>query len=178
MHSDAGYDCSVVDGEIVFSDPSDADLCGGMDDFHFEPAFSVYHYTDSGMLECGAMMTETEISDAMADDLQRTDEVRTLKGWPDSAMRRYIDPDDPEREIWIGCDAPDYRALVLAAVQGMEMPGEDWEANLLHGAPEPLTREEALRIAHWLETEADAEWGRDSRHAAIAQNIRSAVANG
>ena len=56
-------------------------------------------------------------------------------------------------------------------------PGEDWDQNLLTGAPAVVDAAEALRIADWLDTRADAEWGDDQRYHDMATDIR-ALLNG
>lgn len=70
----------------------------------------------------------------------------------------------------------DYRATILEIANQYSRDGDDWELNLLAGGPQIVDRAEALRIAAWLDDEADGEWGADARHQEIAAEIRAAVA--
>ena len=48
--------------------------------------------------------------------------------------------------------------------------GENWEYSLFDG-PEELTPDAARKIAEWVRTEADDNWGYDERHEMIADLI-------
>lgn len=68
----------------------------------------------------------------------------------------------------------DYREDIMGFVSRRAKAGEDWETSLFAGTS-TVTRDAALSLADWLDTEADGEWGPDERHHLIAQHIRDLV---
>ena len=68
-----------------------------------------------------------------------------------------------------------YRHIIMEICQRYSKPGDDLPTALLTGAPKTVSSAEALRIADWLDEEADSEWGEDERHSQIAEEIRAAV---
>lgn len=54
----------------------------------------------------------------------------------------------------------------------------DWHWGILGGAPEPLTAEDVIGIAEWMETEAPAEWDKDceEHYDEVARRLREIVA--
>jgi len=71
-----------------------------------------------------------------------------------------------------------YRDIISQIGAHYTEPGEDWDQNLLAGAPDVVNRACALGIARWMDNEADAEWGADARHHDIARDIRATVRTG
>lgn len=76
----------------------------------------------------------------------------------------------------MNADTTDYRDTVLTVAARYARIGEYWETNLFAGGPDHCDRAGALKIADWLDTEADAAWGADYRHGLIAAEIRAAIA--
>ncbi len=72
-----------------------------------------------------------------------------------------------------------YRNIILAAIAPYAVAGEEMDRALLDGAPEIISRDEALAIADWLEFDAvdDAGWPEkdQARHKILADAIRKAI---
>jgi len=69
----------------------------------------------------------------------------------------------------------DYRQQIQKITDRYAEPGEDWEQILFAGSPAVIDATEARRIAYWLDSEADNEWGEDPRHHDIADEIRALI---
>lgn len=72
--------------------------------------------------------------------------------------------------------ATDYRPAIIEILSEHTRAGEDLVESVLAGSQGPISADEALQHALWLDTRADDAWGADQRHHRIAREIRDAVA--
>lgn len=85
MHRDAGYTCSVENGEVVFAFECDEEVCGGVDAWIVR---QVKYHVEQKHLGCWSVIENGEF--ASEDEADRA--VETLKedlGW-DELRVRYV----------------------------------------------------------------------------------------